>query len=123
MAVIRTVAAAARVPERPRTLSRKAISIVFDHSRDLKNRTPEGTQIARSRAEVKGMAKRSSTKRELIDTSRNKSYAKRDVQGQFREMDDVGRSLATDRRGAAKTTVKAGHGDQGDRPRAAVKKR
>ena len=69
------------------------------------------------------MAKRSSARRELIDTSRNKSYAKRDVRGQFKEMDDVGRSLATDRRRAGKTTVKAGHGDQGDRPRAAVKKR
>ena len=44
------------------------------------------------------MAKRSSTKRELIDTGRDKSYAKRDVQGRFKEMDDVGRSLATDRR-------------------------
>ena len=59
------------------------------------------------------MAKRSSTKRELIDTGRDKSYAKRDVQGQFKEMDDVGKSLAADRRRPAKTTVKAGHGDQG----------
>ena len=69
------------------------------------------------------MAKRSTTKRELINTGRNKSYAKRDVQGQFKEMDDVGKSLATDRRRAAKTIVKAGHGDQGDRSRTAVKKR
>ena len=69
------------------------------------------------------MAKRSSSKRELIDTGRNKMFAKRDVQGRFKEMDDVGRSLATDRRRSAKTTVEAGHGDQGDRPRAAVKKR
>ena len=59
------------------------------------------------------MAKRGSTKRELIDTGRNKSYPKRDVQGRFKETDDVGRSLATDRRRSAKTTVKAGHGDQG----------
>ena len=71
----------------------------------------------------KRMAKRNSTKRELVDTGRSKSYAKRDVQGQFKEMDDVGKSLAADRRRSAKTTVKAGHGDQGDRPRAAVKKR
>lgn len=69
------------------------------------------------------MAKRSNTKRELVDTGRNKSYAKRDVRGQFKEMDDVGKSLAVDRRRAAKTTVKAGHGDQGDRSRAAAKKR
>ena len=45
------------------------------------------------------MAKRSTTRRELIDTSRNKMFAKRDVQGRFKEMDDVG------------------HGDQGDRAR------
>lgn len=83
----------------------------------------EDTHIALPRAEVKGMPKRRSTNRELIDTSRNKSYAKRDVQGQFKDMDDVGKSLATDRRRAAKTIVKAGHGDQGDRSRTAVKKR
>jgi hypothetical protein len=69
------------------------------------------------------MAKRSSSKRELIDTGRDKMFAKRDEQGQFKEMDDVGRSLATDRGRAAKTIVESGHGDQGDGPRAAVKKR
>jgi hypothetical protein len=41
------------------------------------------------------MAKRSTGKRELIDTGRNKMFAKRDAGGQFKEMDDVGRSLAT----------------------------
>jgi hypothetical protein len=69
------------------------------------------------------MANRSTTKRELIDTGRNKGFAKRTAKGQFKEIDDVGRSLTADRPRAAKTTVKAGHGDQGDRPRAAVKKR
>ena len=68
------------------------------------------------------MAKRSSSKRELIDTGRNKVFAKRDAKGQFKEMDDVGQSLTADRRRTAKTTVKSGHGDQGDRARAAVKK-
>lgn len=69
------------------------------------------------------MPKRSTTKREMIDTGRNKMFAKRDVQGQFKEMDDVGRSLASDRRTAASTVAKSGHGDQGDRPRAATKKK
>ena len=69
------------------------------------------------------MAKRSTTKRELIDTGRNKSFAKRKAKGQFKEMDDVSRSLATDRRRTAKTVSKSGHGDQGDRPRAATKKK
>jgi hypothetical protein len=47
-------------------------------------------------------------------------FAKRDVQGRFKEMDDVGRSLAADRRTTAETFAKSGHGDQGDR--AATKK-
>jgi hypothetical protein len=63
------------------------------------------------------MAKRSSTKRELIDTGRNTMYAKRDARGQFKEMDDVGRSLSADRRRPAKRSVKSGHGDQGDKRR------
>ena len=63
------------------------------------------------------MAKRSSSRRETIDTGRNKMFAKRDARGQFKEMDDVGRSLATDRRRKAKTAAKSGHGDQGDRKR------
>ncbi len=46
-------------------------------------------------------------------------FAKQNAQGQFKEMDDVGRSLSADRRRTAKTSVKSGHGDQGDRPRAA----
>lgn len=61
------------------------------------------------------MAKRSSSRRELIDTSRNKMYARRDAQGRFKEMDDVGRSLSADRRRAAKTKAGRGQGDRGDR--------
>ena len=62
------------------------------------------------------MAKRSSSKRELIDTGTHQVFAKRGAKGQFKEM-DVGRSLTVDRRRAAKATVKSGHGDQGDRPK------
>lgn len=61
------------------------------------------------------MAKRSSARRELIDTTRNKMFAKRDARGQFREMDDVGRSLGSDRRTPAKTKSRRGYGDKGDR--------
>jgi hypothetical protein len=68
------------------------------------------------------VAKRSSSRRELIDTGRHSMFAKRDAQGRFKEMDDVGRSLAADRRTAAKTVSKSGHGDQGDRPRGGKKK-
>ncbi len=61
------------------------------------------------------MAKRSSTKRSLIDTGRNKMYGRRDERGQFKEMDDVGRSLSRDPRQAAKTKSPRGQGDRGDR--------
>lgn len=53
-------------------------------------------------------------KRELIDTGTDKRYVRRDDAGQFKESDDVGKSLAADRRTKAKTTVKAGQGDRGD---------
>ncbi|HEX7709610.1 MAG TPA: hypothetical protein VF418_01605 [Sphingomonadaceae bacterium] len=54
-------------------------------------------------------------KRELIDTGTDKRYVRRDDKGRFKESDDVGRSLAADRRTKAKTQVKAGQGDRGDR--------
>ncbi|MFL6728854.1 MAG: hypothetical protein ACJ8D6_09840 [Sphingomicrobium sp.] len=53
--------------------------------------------------------------RELIDTGTDKRFVRRDRQGQFKESDDVGRSLATDRRQHAKTRSKKGDGDRGDR--------
>ncbi len=53
-------------------------------------------------------------KRELIDTGTDKRYLRRDQQGRFKESDDVGKSLAADRRTKAKTTVKSGQGDRGD---------
>jgi hypothetical protein len=63
------------------------------------------------------MAKKASGKRELIDTGTDKRYVRRDAQGQFKESDDVGRSLSQDRKRAAKTTTKSGYGDKGDRKR------
>jgi hypothetical protein len=63
------------------------------------------------------MAKRSTSKRERIDTPMGSDFAKRNPKGQFKEMDNVGRSLKTDRRTKAKRAVKSGHGDQGDRKR------
>jgi hypothetical protein len=54
-------------------------------------------------------------KRELIDTGTDKRFVRRDDKGQFKESDDVGRSLAADRRQKAETKVKSGQGDRGDR--------
>lgn len=59
--------------------------------------------------------KKSSSERELIDTGRDKRYVRRDEKGQFKESDDVGRSLARDVRQHAKTKAKKGQGDRGDR--------
>jgi len=70
--------------------------------------------------------KRSTSKRELIDTGKNKMFAKRTAKGQFKEMDDVGRSLSADRRTTAKKTVKAGftiRGTAGGRARRRVRRR
>ena len=71
---------------------------------------PEGEQMAR--------------KRELIDTGTDERYVRRNKLGtSFVESDDVGRSLATDRRKRAKTKVKSGQGDKGDRPRPKTKRK
>lgn len=56
------------------------------------------------------------SKRELIEpTPGDKRYVRRDAQGRFKEVVDVGRSLAADRRQHAKTVSKPGEGDKGDR--------
>ena len=47
-------------------------------------------------------------------TGTDKRYVRRDEKGQFKESDDVGRSLSQDIRRKAKTTVKSGQGDRGD---------
>ena len=58
------------------------------------------------------------SKRELIEPHKgDKRYVRRDGQGQFKESDDVGRSLAQDRRQHAATESKPGEGDRGDRKR------
>jgi hypothetical protein len=54
-------------------------------------------------------------KRELIDTGNDKRYVRRDAKGKFKDVVDVGKSLAADRRQHAKTKVKSGQGDKGDR--------
>jgi hypothetical protein len=56
-------------------------------------------------------------KREKIDTGTDKRFVRRTGTGQFKESDDVGRSLAKDRGQKAKTKVKPGYGDRGDQKR------
>jgi hypothetical protein len=53
--------------------------------------------------------------RELIDTGNDKRFVRRNGKGQFKESDDVGRSLAQDQKHDSKTKPKRGEGDRGDR--------
>jgi hypothetical protein len=62
-------------------------------------------------------SKKSSSKRELIDTGTDKRYVRRNEKGQFDESDDVGRSLSKDVKQHAKKEVPAGQGDRGDQKR------
>lgn len=62
-------------------------------------------------------SKKSASKRELIDTGKDKRYIRRDDSGRFSESDDVGRSLSKDVRQRAKTKVPLGQGDRGDQKR------
>ena len=60
-------------------------------------------------------AKKKAAKRTTIDTGTDKRYVRRGAAGKFKESDDVGKSLTGDRRKKAKTKVKSGQGDKGDR--------
>lgn len=54
-------------------------------------------------------------KRELIDTGNDKRYVRRDAQGRFKEVEDVGRASAADQKRDAKAKSTPGQGDRGDR--------
>jgi hypothetical protein len=59
-------------------------------------------------------SKSRTSKRELIAPEDPNVYVRRNPKGEFKKEVDVGRSLATDRRRHAKTTVAKGQGDRGD---------
>ena len=59
--------------------------------------------------------KRKAAKRERLDTGTDKRFVRRGSKGRFKESDDVGKSLVTDRPKKAKTKVKSGQRDKGDR--------
>jgi hypothetical protein len=83
-------------------------------------RAREAQSAALQRPEGEWMGR----KRELIDTGTDKRYVRRNKLGtSFVESDDVGRSLAADRRKRGKTKVKSGQGDKGDRARPKTKRK
>lgn len=63
------------------------------------------------------MPRKAKSERELIDTGRDKRFVRRDDQGRFDEVVDVGRSLSQDRKQTAKKKVPSGQGDRGDQKR------
>jgi hypothetical protein len=71
----------------------------------------------------KSTGRKSTAKRTAVSNRAGSFYAKRKTSGEFREMDEKGRSLKTDRKRRAKKTTRSGYGDQGDRRRTSSKKR
>ena len=68
-------------------------------------------------------ARKAARKRELMEpTPGDKRFVRRDAEGKFKDVVDVGRSLAADRRSKSKTVAKPGQGDKGDVKRASSKK-
>lgn len=60
-------------------------------------------------------AKKTPSKRTLVAPNNDKRFIRRDDKGRIKESDDVGKSLAADVRKKAKTVVKPGQGDKGDK--------
>ena len=54
------------------------------------------------------------SERELIDTGTDKRFVRRDEDGQFKESDDLSRSLSADQRQKAKNHKPRNEGDKGD---------
>ena len=71
--------------------------------------------MAKKATVKKTAGRKKAAKRELIDTGTDKRFVRRGAAGKFKESDDVGKSLSADRRKKAKTKVKSGQGDKGDR--------
>lgn len=67
--------------------------------------------------------RKAARKRSLMEpTPGDRRFVRRDAEGKFEDVVDVGRSLAADRRSKSKTKVKSGQGDKGDVKRSSSKK-
>jgi hypothetical protein len=71
--------------------------------------------MAKKVAKTAADKRKTAAKRELLDTGTDKRFARRGSKGRFKESEDVGKSSASDRRKKAKTKVKSGQGDKGNR--------
>jgi hypothetical protein len=87
----------------------------LSHKRHVGVLTKEELMVAKKKTAGKKTPRRAAAKRELIAPGSSKRYIRRDAKGHIKESDDVGRSLAADRRRQARTVAKPGQGDRGDR--------
>ena len=71
--------------------------------------------MAKKATKKKTTGRKKAAKRELIDTGTDKRFVRRGAAGKFKESDGVSNSLSADRRKKARTKVKSGQGDKGDR--------
>jgi hypothetical protein len=76
--------------------------------------TPKRKTVKRA-TKAMSRKRRGAGKRELVKNQAGDFFARRTRGGQFKEMDELGRSLTQDRKRKAKTTAKRGQGDRGDR--------
>ena len=94
----------------------RAAAKTSSRTRGTAAKSASATSKSKSKSKSKKAApKRGSGKRDLVKTPTGTFFAHREADGSFREMDEVGRSLAADRRQKAKTKVESGYGDRGDR--------
>jgi hypothetical protein len=76
----------------------------------------KSTARAKARKATRKTSKRpNAAKRTLVAPKGDKRYIRRSGAGRFSESDDVGKSLAADRRRKAARKAKRGQGDKGDR--------
>jgi hypothetical protein len=71
--------------------------------------------MAKKAGVKKTSGRKKAARRQRIETGTDKRFIRRGTSGKFKESDDVGKSLSVDRRRKAKTKVKRGQGDKGDR--------
>ena len=77
-------------------------------------RAKKSTNKSAKKKSTKKKTTRKSAKRTLIAPKGDKRYVRRSKRGRFKESDDVGASLSTDRRKRAKRKAPRGQGDKGD---------
>jgi hypothetical protein len=77
--------------------------------------TKTKSKAAKTKTTARKTTKSKTSKRTLIEPHKgDRRYVRRNKKGQFKDVVDVSRSLAADRRSKAKTKVGKGQGDRGD---------